>query len=190
MNDELAIRLSPLEIEGYYVREFRFAVRPDIEENMRLAMQGGLHVQSENLFNPDEITFNLQSGGGFHAEDPSRMMAIVELETKNPPERKVPYDFRVVLVGYFKLHGSQTTDMENVEKAIKINMTSILYSAARELIAVVTGRGPFPAMILPSIVISLNEQKAPAAIETQARSRHEKTAKKATKKRVGKKKSG
>jgi preprotein translocase subunit SecB len=184
----LAVQLSPLQLEGYFVREFSFAVRPGLEDTARLGMQPGLHVQAESLFNPDEITFNLRTGGTPNQEDPFRFAAVLELESTNPPERRVPYDVRVVLVGYFRLNVDQPVEyLAKVETAVRINATSILYSAARELIAGVTGRGLFPALILPSIVL-VPEQKSPSAANAKVKGGDKKRAKKTTKKGVRKKK--
>lgn len=183
----LTLQLSPLELEGYYVREFYFAVRPDLEEQARLAMQTGLHIQTEGLFNPDPISINMLAGGGRNQEDPSRWVAIVELKTQGEPKLNFPYDFRAVLVGYFSLTLPQPAELtEDAERAIKINTTSMLYSAAREFIANVTGRGPFPAAVIPSVVIRFG----PESKEVQAggKSAGKKSAKKSTGKK-GKKKS-
>lgn len=153
---DLAFQLSPLQLEGYYVREFSFAARPGLDEQIPLAMQTGLHIQPESLFDPDEITVNVKAGGGVHKEDLSRFVATIEVETRNPPERKVPYDFHAVLVGYFYMNVDNPTEYlsnGNLSAAVRISAASLLYSAAREFVAVVTGRGLFPAMILPSLSI-------------------------------------
>ncbi len=78
--------------------------------------------------------------------------------------------------------------MKQVAEAVKINAISILYSAARELVASVTGRGPFPAAILPSILVSSNLQpkrKQLSAIKKKAARKS--VAKKAAKKGARKK---
>lgn len=185
----LSLQLSPLQLEGYYVRELQFAVRPGLEEQTRFAMQNGLHIQTEGLFNPEDITFNFLGGGALNQEDPSRLMSIIEIRTDNPPERRVPYDFRVVLVGYFKLNVNEPTEyMKKVEAQIRANAISILYSAARELVAAVTSRGPFPGMVLPSAVITINPVES--ATEGQSTQPSKRAAKKTLKRGRSKKKSG
>lgn len=157
----LSLQISPLQLEGYYVREFHFVLRAGHdEETTKLAMQVGLHMQSVNTFNPDQITVNIVAGGAPSQEDPTRFAAILELTTKNAPEIRFPYDFKIVLVGYFKLNLPQPAEItEELEKGLKISATSILYAAAREYIAGATGRGPFPAAILPSVVIGFSDEE-------------------------------
>lgn len=186
----LTLQLSPLQLEGYYVREFHFATRPDLEEQEQVAMQTGLHMQLDGLFNPDPISVNMLAGGGQNQEDPFRWVSVVELTTNNAPEVRFPYEFRVVLVGYFKLNHPEATEMtEELEKALKVNATTILYSAARELIANVTGRGLFPAAVLPSVVIRFDagskQKQLPATKKAQAA--HKSATKKAATKRAGRK---
>jgi preprotein translocase subunit SecB len=149
----LTLHLSPLQLEGYYVREFHFAVSPGLEEQARLAMQPGLHLQGESLFEPDPLSVNVLSGGGPNAEDPTRWSAVIELKTQHKPETRFPYDFRIVMVGYFQVHIPPGDKPGDFEAALKTGATSILYSAAREFIAGVTARGPFPAVVLPSVII-------------------------------------
>jgi preprotein translocase subunit SecB len=187
----LGLQLSPLQLEGYYVREFHFAVRNALDEAAQFAMQKGLHMQGTALFNPDTITFNITAGGGQNPEDPLRWASIVELSSNNAPEIRFPYDFQIVLVGFFKLNLNEPTEItEDIEKSLKINATSILYSAAREFIAGVTGRGPFPAAILPSVVIGLaeSEQGEQAPTTDKALKSRKSSSKKAAKKGTSKKK--
>jgi preprotein translocase subunit SecB len=188
----MPIQLSPFQLEGYYIREFSFAVKPGLEDTARLAMQPGLHLQVDGLFNPDELTVNMRAGGGSDPEDQLRWMAVLEIESENNSEINFPYTFRVVLVGYFRLNVPQPVDdMEKVTAAIKVNATSILYSAARELIASVTGRGPFPAAVLPSVVIRFDiepKQKRAPSRKKKVQIGRKRTANKPGKKGANKKK--
>jgi preprotein translocase subunit SecB len=185
----LVLQQSPLQIEGYYVREFTFAVRPGFEEEP-LAMQTGLHMQEVNLFNPDPITINMLTGGGRNPNDPLRWVSIVEIKSQMEPERRFPYDFRVVLVGFFRIdpppEGATVT--EEIERVIKINSTSILYSAAREFIAGVTGRGPLPGVVLPSAVVRYDETiKDQLPLAKKSQSKRKRAAKKQPKRGARKK---
>lgn len=184
----MAVHISPLQLEGYYVREFHFLVRPGLEGQVPLTLQQGIHLQSPELFNPGDLSINIQAGAAPNPQEPNRLMALVEIETRTPPEIRFPYDFRVVLVGYFRL-AIEPADEERqyAMSALKTTAASILYSAARELIAVVTGRGPYPAAVLPTVVITLDEpaeQEQPAAAKKVGR---KKAAKKTARKGGGKK---
>jgi preprotein translocase subunit SecB len=183
----MPVQLSPLLLEGYYVREFSFNVKAGLDSGKIGVMQHGLHLQHEELFNPDPLTINVQSGSASHIEEPYRWMVTVEVKTQGNEEKKVPYDFHVVLVGYFTVH--EQFRPENLETVVKVNAASLLVGAARELIAVVTGRGPYPAVVIPSILFTPDveqDQKQLQAAE-EAQPSITKATKGAVKKRASKK---
>jgi preprotein translocase subunit SecB len=66
-----------------------------------------------------------------------------------PAEKKfAPYHIEAELVGFFE--AEKTVPEDNIADLITANAPAILYSAARELILLITGRGPFPPFSLPS----------------------------------------
>jgi preprotein translocase subunit SecB len=187
----MPVQLSPLMLEGYFVREFSFKLKEGLEENLRGVMEPGLHFQNETLFNPDPITINVQAASATHKEDPFRWMTVIEVRTQGNETKHVPYDFYIAIVGYFKVPEGYQPD--NLERIIKVNSASILMGAAREVIASVTGRGPLPAVILPSLIFTPDDEEPeqqrkqlqlPSAEE--GRQDKKKTAKKAAKKRASK----
>lgn len=184
----MPVEVSPLQLEGYYVREFDFRVRPDLLEGQPLVMQFGLHPQLSGLFNPGDMTVGMQAGIAFNHQDPYRLMAQLEVRSQNAPEIRSPYDFRVVMVGFFRLGAEPPPEqMQLALDALKRTALSVLYSAAREYIAGATSRGPFPGIILPTAVISLDEpseQEQPAGTK---KARRKSTAKKSAKKGRAKK---
>ncbi|MDQ1559244.1 MAG: hypothetical protein QOD32_2304 [Pyrinomonadaceae bacterium] len=180
----MTVQLSPLQLEGYFVRELSFRVKPGLDEQMNCHMESGLGFQVEGLFNPDPLTINVQSGITGHKEDPSRWQCLVRIESRNPPDRKYPYDFLVEIVGYFKVH--EQVPREHIEKLININGASVLYSAGREVLANATARGNFPHVLLPTVVFTVDDEaeqkQLPAKKEDVSA-----VAKKPVKKRAGKK---
>ena len=92
-----------------------------------------------------------------------------------------------MIAGYFRLNTNQPVDdWEGAIHALRTTGASMLYAAARELIASVTGRGPFPAAVLPTVVIALDpltEQELPQERPTATK----KGARKATAKKTAKK---
>jgi preprotein translocase subunit SecB len=188
----MPVQLSPLQLEGYYVKELSFGVKPELDEQVQLQMQLGIGMQYDGLFNPDPLTVNVQSAVAGHKEDPFRWKCVVRVESQNPPDRKYPYDFLATLVGYFKV--DEQVPRENVESLIKVNGASVLYSAAREMLASTTGRGPFPEVLLPTVIflpVDEPEQKQLPAPEVETEAKVKRTAKKgARKKSTSKKKRG
>jgi preprotein translocase subunit SecB len=66
-----------------------------------------------------------------------------------PAEKKfAPYYIEAELVGFFE--ADKTIPEDKIADLMTANAPAILYSAARELILLITGRGPFPPFSLPS----------------------------------------
>lgn len=74
----------------------------------------------------------------------------VQLHIEHNPKEKsnVPYAFSLTMAGFFEV--IKTYPKDKVETLLKLNAPAMLYSAAREFIAMITGRGPWDEMILPS----------------------------------------
>lgn len=66
-----------------------------------------------------------------------------------PAESNVcAYTIAADLVGFFEV--DKELNEEKIGDVVAANAPAILYSAARELILLITGRGPFPPFALPS----------------------------------------
>jgi preprotein translocase subunit SecB len=181
----------PLHLEGYYVTELSLKVR-DVQEQPILHMQRGVGIQHGGIYTPDAITIDVRTGGTPHPEEPLRWQCVLEVSSNMPPERLYPYDFHVNLVGYFDV--DEQVPLELREGYVRRSASSMLYSAARELLATATGRGPLPCVILPAVVFALDSgarEAEPAAKSTNDdKSTSRKAAKKATKKGGAKKTGG
>lgn len=154
---DASLQLSALQLEGYYVTELTYKVRPSTGEP-QFHMQGSIGVQHIGLYQADPLTIDVQAAATQHPQDLNRWQNVLTISSQNPPERKYPYDFQITLVGYFTV--SEQVPAERREGFVKVNGASILYSAARELLATVTGRGPLPSVVLPTVVFVIPpEQK-------------------------------
>ncbi len=71
----------------------------------------------------------------------------VALNTKS--DRNLPYCFLVEMVGFVDV--ADSVSEENIERFVGINGTSLLFSAAREIVRAVTMRGPFKPILLPTV---------------------------------------
>lgn len=58
-----------------------------------------------------------------------------------------PYDYEISAVGFFR--ADENYPEEKRHRVVVINACSMLYTASREFLAAVTGRGPWGAVILP-----------------------------------------
>ena len=60
------------------------------------------------------------------------------------------YNFKIVLAGYFRFTGGGPSDPDE-EQFVRVNGSSMLYGAAREMIRSLTGRAPWGEFFLPTL---------------------------------------
>jgi len=112
-----------------------------------------------------------------HAEDGRKW--IVELhislgnsaETRNPP----PYEGLVRIRGFFEVHADYPNDPRRL---IEITGASILYGAAREMLANMTARSSNGIVSLPSVAFHWEPDKKSATKKRAAPKKRKKTVKK------------
>ncbi len=71
----------------------------------------------------------------------------LEIESTHDTEKINAYRVHLVVVGFFEV----SPKWPEPEKLILINGASILYSAAREYLLTITSRGPWGALMLPTV---------------------------------------
>jgi preprotein translocase subunit SecB len=148
------IQISPLQVEKYFLAELVFQVKNEIEE---------AEVSLDSIKTPEiGITANT-----VEIDSESRKWKC-ELIIQTKDKENAPYNFRIVLVGFFKISLAYKAEM--VEQLANFNCPSILYSTAREMLTATIRRSPFPPVMLPSVVFSpsVNEEKE---AETQTKKR-------------------
>jgi preprotein translocase subunit SecB len=91
--------------------------------------------------------------------------------TDDPP----PYTGAVTFFGNFRI--SENVPEESRRKIVATNGSSILYGAARELVANITARGPHPMITLPSISFVKAEAGEPSLKELPSKARKAKKTK-------------
>jgi preprotein translocase subunit SecB len=132
------VRPSPLQLEGYLVTELSFKAQLGFEydrENPQTTVQ------------PAELTVDVRLAK--HQEEQLRRSCELTVELADPTGSKFPYVFRTAFTGFFCI--SEHYPAEQVDLMFATNAPALLYSAARELLATVTGRGPYPSITLPSV---------------------------------------
>ncbi len=74
----------------------------------------------------------------------------VSIQISSAPENessRQAYSIDLVVVGLFKV----SQDWPDPEKLLSLNGVAILYSAAREFVITITGRGPWGPVIIPTL---------------------------------------
>jgi len=138
---------SPLHLEGYHVAEFFFKLNEAFEKKTVFGSSSGYHYRMEKAWNIEPTDFTVNGEVGRHTEDPSRLRYVLTIASAGRKDR-YPYSFRLSLVGYFHFHAGEPDTNEFI--LVYANAPSVLYGAAREMLATMTGRGPYPAVILPT----------------------------------------
>lgn len=94
-------------------------------------------------------------------EEQGKILWRVTLQVQQNVEadRNAPYNFSIGLVGTFEVHPKFPAD--KVKEMVSVNGSSILYSAARQIIREAMNNGPFPALDLPTVRFIETDKPAP-----------------------------
>jgi preprotein translocase subunit SecB len=140
---------SPLQLEGYYIEDIAVSVLPAFQENVKLELHGGFHPSAIDVDASIPYTVSVKVDYARNDEEPLRYKLKVTIESDNDASPHLRYSFRLVMVGF--MHVLETYPSDKIDLLVAVNGPALLYSSAREIIASITGRGPFPAIVLPSV---------------------------------------
>jgi preprotein translocase subunit SecB len=138
---------SVLHIEGYYIKELAIELNESFAKKTGFGAWTGYHYQPDKTFKVEPPDFEVRSEIGKKVDDPSRLRYLLMIRSTGRKE-KTPYSFKVSLVGYF--HADKDIK-ENVDVLLYASAPSVLFAAAREVLAASTARGPYPAIVLPAV---------------------------------------
>lgn len=125
---------SPLELSAYFVTE--------------------LSLTANMEFSPDQPSRLLIEDLRIHAdlrrqEGKPAWQLVLKVQQNVGPDRNSPYNFAMTLVGLFDVHPSFPADKS--EQMVRVNGSSMLYAAAREILRTDMARGPHFPLLLPSV---------------------------------------
>jgi preprotein translocase subunit SecB len=139
---------SPLQLEEYLLKSLKFALVSPLTEML------DPHV----VYDPMSIEVNAKTAK--RDSDPLRWRCELSIRSKDEDEGNFPYSFQLIYIGFFRVVEQFPAD--RVEQMVRTNAPALLYSAAREALMYLTGRGRLPAILIPSITF-LEPPKAQAA---------------------------
>lgn len=87
-----------------------------------------------------------------HRTEAARWRISLRLRTPARGQAQRPYKIDVELAGFFRLSGE--FDEQEAARLVAVNGSSVLYSAAREYVWMVTSRGPWGPYQLPTVNFS------------------------------------
>lgn len=132
--------LSAIALQQYYFEELGFALDADFD-----ATQNGQSVGAAPLA-PEQLHIDV----GLAVSEADARARVYRLHISSAAASGIlPVAFRARVTGHFQI-GADCPD-EDVEKASNANAPALLYGVAREAIAALTGRSPWPPMCLPAV---------------------------------------
>lgn len=145
------MRSSILHIEGYHLKELFIELNESFTKKSVFGAWSGYHYHPDETFKVDPVNFKVSSELGKKVDDPFSLRYVLYIASTGRKD-KVPYSFRVSLVGYFHIDKDAVKDDEKkANMLLYAGAPALLYAAARELLATATARGPYPAVVLPSV---------------------------------------
>jgi len=128
------VKRSPLRIKNYFVTSFSVKANP-AEDGAKTPLEDGVNIVTK-----------VETAQ--HADNKRDWKVALQVDC-SPVEKNVcAYIVAVELVGFFEIDKELPED--RIADVVAANAPAILYSAAREIILLMTGRGPFPPFALPS----------------------------------------
>lgn len=151
---------SPLQLEAYFLKELTFTITDQLETPPKRSAKA------------DNLGIKVQADAGPRDDDPFKWRCELTVESVEEAEIIPPYRFRITFVGFF--HVAKGYPAERVELMARTNAPALLFSAAREALVPITSRGPYPAIVLPSVTFleappatKLEGSNGPAASTTK-----------------------
>jgi preprotein translocase subunit SecB len=169
------VQNSPLQLEEYLLRELMFSLTDELRE---------IPAKSVNY---DGMNIDINADVAMRDDDSRKWRCELTIASKTQEGLNHPYKFRITFVGFFRV--IDEFPVERVETMARTNAPAVLYSAAREALLSVSGRGRYPAILLPSITFiepPKAEAKAAKGQKGQEAASSQKSKKKAARKKAAK----
>ena len=139
---------SPLQLRRYFVTELSLTANKEFDPKKEIKLGVESLVVAPALL--------------ADASDPRQWQVTLRIQQQPSPEANAPYFSTLEIVGFFRLQDDYPA--EKIEWMVQTNATSVLYSAAREILRAAMAQGPYPPVILPTLSFySPRPEKQPAA---------------------------
>jgi preprotein translocase subunit SecB len=126
---------SPLQLKRYFVTELSLTANKEFDpkKDTKLGV--------DNII----VTPALLA----EASNVRQWQVTLRIQQQPGPEANAPYFSTMEIVGFFRLQDDYPE--ENIEWMVQTNATSVLFSAAREILRGATALGPYPPILLPTV---------------------------------------
>lgn len=133
---------SQLQLETYFLKELSYSLKDSLEaipEAVTEINLVGLKI--------GDLTTLID-------ENQQKWRCELTIKSDNAANSESFYKFKIVMVGFFSVNS--TLSPENAKILAESNCPAVLYSTSREIIATVTRRSPYPAVLLPLVTFVKN----------------------------------
>lgn len=152
--------LSPLQLHRYFAEEVFCKANPDFDRD------------KETRIKDFQVFFET-------GEDKNPLSRRIRLTVEQKPSKdgNEPFAFKIVMVGFFEVMKEffESQGAEKSEQLVNVNGPALLYSSARELLSIISGRGPYTDenmnVLLPSITFLNFKPMKPAKEPKQAKAK-------------------
>ncbi|MFT5634295.1 MAG: preprotein translocase subunit SecB [Rubritalea sp.] len=159
---------APLQLVDYFIIKLNLEANPLYDE------------EGEKGANLDTISVTQEvSQEETQESDGTTWRVAMNIKQEIPKDRNIPYQFELEIHG--EIYAFPVFEGKRLETVIKANAPAMLFGAAREIIRAATGRGPFPAVVIPSTNFIEPQQKTAVKRVAAKKTVAKKIAKKATK---------
>lgn len=140
---------TPLQLEQYFFPKVAVTANPQFDPNKPVEIsEPKLDVMVRR-----------------HQSDANRFAVEVRLRLPSTAEENCPYSVELEAFAAVKSTGEVPGNL--IENVIAHNSAHLLYGASREMIALITGRGPFAPLFLPARTIDLQKSVPAKTSETE-----------------------
>lgn len=128
---------APLQLTDYFITKL------NLEANEHFDPEGKVTADLDTIEVAHKVEqFSSADKGG------STWRVTMVIKQSIPKGRNIPYAFELELQG--EIYAFPIFEESRLETVINANAPAMLFGAAREIIRAATGRGPFPAVVIPS----------------------------------------
>jgi preprotein translocase subunit SecB len=129
------MKAAQIQLTNYFVSELQFVANRDFKPD------------SPSTVATDELQVAHQALA--NADNNRKWQITLRVALNASPESNSPYSFLLEMIGFIDVADSVSDD--RIERFARINGTSIIFAAAREIIKAATSRGPYKPLLLPTV---------------------------------------
>lgn len=154
----MSATLSHLQLNSYFLKEISYSIKDNLDKIPVV----------ENKIEPigleiADITTPLDD------EHQNWRCELIIQSPNNADSENDFYNFKIVMVGFFTVNPNLPPEQAKI--LAESNSPAVLYSTSREIIATITRRSPYPAVLLPLVTfVKVGEKPKQAKKPTKKKS--------------------